>query len=144
MQPAEADLSAIPLFADLPKEEIAKLNALAHPMSYKAGDPVFRQGEDAIGVFVVTNGEFELRQETPGAAPQTERTISAGGVFGLTSVLDEGPRRASAYATTDGSCMVLSRITFRGAVMSNPALALDMMRSMARNLRELSSLLSQE
>src|SRR5438477_12907103 len=100
---ASTDLSAIPLFADLPKEELDKLNALAHPMSYKAGEAVFRQGEDAIGVFVVTNGEFELQQELPGGGTQTERTVSTGGVFGLTSVLDEGPRRASAYATTDGT-----------------------------------------
>ncbi|MBI4213290.1 MAG: cyclic nucleotide-binding domain-containing protein [Chloroflexi bacterium] len=153
MQP-QTDLSAIPLFADLPKEELAQLNALAHRISYQQGDVLFRQGEDAtsarsasgtpFGVFVVLSGDVELRQGLPDGTEQTFTKIGPGGVFGLTSVLDEGPRRASGYAVTDGSCLVLSRITFHQALMSNPSIAINMMKSMARHIRELSALLAQE
>src|SRR5438552_1552837 len=119
----DLDLSAVPLFSELDKDELAQLNGMAHPVSFKAGEAVFREGEQAIGVFLVTSGIFELRHDTA-SGPQVETTINPGGVFGLTSVLDEGPRRASAYAKTDGACLSLSRITFREAVMKNPDIAL--------------------
>ena len=151
----QTDLSPIPLFADLPKEELAQLNALAHAVNYKQGDVLFREGEDAtshqatqadpgtpFGVFVVTNGEFEVRQKGPDGSEQTLLKLGPGGVFGLTSVLDEGPRRASAYAVTDGTCLVLSRITFHQALIAHPTIAIGIMRSMARHVRELSALLA--
>ena len=151
----QTDLSAIPLFADLPKEELAQLNALAHPVNYQRGNILFREGEDPtsprlaqaapgtpFGVFVVTSGEFELRQNAPDGSEQSLARFGPGGVFGLTSVLDEGPRRGSAYALTDGSCLVLSRITFYQALMDNPAIAISIMKSMAKHVRELSALLA--
>ena len=136
-----ADLSVIPLFADMPRTQLQQLNGLAHRRSYHAGETVFRQGEDGIGVFVVTSGEFELFHELTNGEKQVEVTVGPGSVLGLTSMFDEGPWRASARAVTDGACMVLTRITFRQAIAANPAIAIDMMRSMARNLREVSALL---
>ena len=139
---AELDLSAIPLFSGLNQDELTQLNQLAHPIAYKAGEQVFREGEGAIGVYLVTSGTFELRHDQPGSEPQVETTINPGGIFGLTSVLDEGPRRASAYAKTDATCLTLSRITFREAIMKNPAIALSVLSTMAKNMRELSALVA--
>src|SRR6266508_1462880 len=102
MQPA-VDLGAIPIFARLPRDEIAQLNALAHPRSYRAGELVIKEGEDGIGVYVITRGQFEVRHEQ---GSQVEATLGPGDVFGLTSMLDDGPRRASVYAVTDGGCLV--------------------------------------
>ena len=141
---AELDLSAIPLFSGLTKDELDQLNQLAHPISYKAGEQVFREGEGAIGVYLVTSGTFELRHDQPGSEPQVETTINPGGIFGLTSVLDEGPRRASAYAKTEGTCLTLSRITFREAIMQNPHIALSVLSAMAKNMRELSALVAED
>jgi CRP/FNR family transcriptional regulator len=138
------DLSAIPLFADLSREELAQLNRMAHPISYKAGEQIFKEGEAAIGVYLVTSGVFELRHDVPGGPSQVETTINPGGIFGLTSVLDEGPRRASAYAKTDGTCLTLSRITFREAILQNPGIALHVLSTMAKNMRELSSLVARD
>ena len=138
------DLSVVPLFAEIPRQELLQLNALAHQMAYRAGEQVFRQGEDGIGVFVVTSGEFELRHELPSGESQVEATMGTGGVFGLTSMLDDGPRRASAYAVTDGTCLVLTRMTFRQAIAANPSMAIEMMRAMAKNLREVSALLDRD
>jgi CRP/FNR family cyclic AMP-dependent transcriptional regulator len=140
----QPDLSVVPLFADIPPAQLTQLNGLAHQMSYLAGDQVFRQGEDGIGVFVVVGGEFELRHELPTGEQQVEATLRAGEVFGLTSVFDEGPRRASVYAVTDGTCLVLTRMTFRQAIEANPAMAIDLMRAMAKNLRAISALLDRD
>ncbi len=137
----ETDLGAIPLFADLPADELTQLSGLAHPRTYRAGEPVFQEGEDGIGVFVVTSGEFQLRHKLGSGGSQVEATQGPGDVFGLTSILDDGPRRASASAVTDGTCLVLTRMTFRQAVMTNPALAIGVIRAMAKSLRKVSALL---
>jgi CRP-like cAMP-binding protein len=136
------DLGAIPVFAAIPRDELARLNAMAHPRTYRAGEVVVKEGEDGIGVYVITKGQFEIRHEGEGQAPQVEAVLGPGEVFGLTSMLDDGPRRASVYALTDGECLVLTRLTFRSAVSANPSLAIEVMRSLGRELRETSALLS--
>ncbi len=138
----EHDLGAIPVFGGLSKDELSRLNAMAHPRTYSSGDLVVREGEDGIGVYVITDGQFEIRHDHADAESQVEATMGPGDVFGLTSMLDDGPRRASVYAVTDGGCLVLTRLTFRDAVTSNPALAIEVMRSIAHELRETSALLS--
>ena len=140
----QPDLSAIPLFAEIPKAELQQLNGLAHRMSYGAGDTVFHQGDDGIGVFVVLEGQFELRHESPDGGSKVEATVGPGEVFGLTSMLDEGPRRASVYAATDGTCLALTRMTFRQAIESNPSIAIEVIRAMAKNLRAVSALLDRD
>jgi CRP/FNR family transcriptional regulator, cyclic AMP receptor protein len=142
--PTTPDLSVVPVFAEIARPELVKLNALAHQMAYRAGEQVFRQGEDGIGVFVVTSGQFELRHELANGASRVETTLGTGGVFGLTSMLDDGLRRSIAYAATDGTCLVLTRMTFRQAIAANPGLAIEVMRAMARNLREVSALLDRD
>jgi CRP-like cAMP-binding protein len=132
------------MFADIPRDQIQQLNGLAHQRSYHAGEYVFRQGEDGIGVFVVMSGAFELRHELGNGDTQTEVSMGPGEVFGLTSMLDEGPRRTSAVCTADGTCLVLTRMTFRQAIEKNPGIAIDIMRGMAKNLREVSSLLTRD
>lgn len=140
----QPDLGAIPLFADIPRSELAQLNGLAHTMPYRAGDRVFQQGEAGIGVFVVVNGEFELRHEGPGIESRVEARVGPGDVMGLTSMFDDGLRRASAYAVTDGTCLSLTRMTFREAITKNPSIAIEVMRSMALRLREVSALLDRD
>ena len=84
-------------------------------------------------MFVVTSGTFELRHELANGESRVETTIPTGGVFGLTSMLDDGPRRSSAYAVTDGTCLALTRMTFRQAIIANPALAVEVMRATRRS-----------
>ena len=136
------DLGAIPVFAGIPRDELAKLNSMAHPRKYRAGELVVQEGEDGIGVYVITDGAFEVRHDQAVTESQLEATLGPGDVFGLTSMLDDGPRRASVYAVTDGECLVLTRLTFRDAVAANPSLAIEVMRSLGRELRDTSALLS--
>jgi diguanylate cyclase (GGDEF)-like protein len=139
---AQTDVGAIPLFQGLPDSEIARLNRLAHQYEFTAGEAVMREGEEGVGVYVVTEGTFEVRHDYPSGDVLIETTLGPGDIFGLTSMLDEGPRRASVYALTDGSCLVLTRVTFRQAIATNPTLAIEVMRTIARELRDTSTALN--
>src|SRR5262245_59950604 len=102
----QADLGAIRLFRSLPADELSRLNELARPRQYRAGELVVREGEDGVGVYVVTAGSFEIRHDYAPGDSLTEATLGPGDIFGLTSMLDDGPRRASVYAVADGECLI--------------------------------------
>jgi CRP/FNR family transcriptional regulator, cyclic AMP receptor protein len=136
----EIDFGRVPLFADLSPPQLDQLHRLSHLRTYEAGETVFREGEPGIGVFVVTSGIFELRHDDGSREGQLETVLRPGEVFGLTSLMDDEPRRVSAYAATEGACSVLTRMTFRNAVSDSPLLALEVIRSLAKSLRDVSSL----
>jgi|SRR5579871_3304797 len=138
------EFTAVPLFADLSTPQLEQLNRLAHHRSYRAGDLVFREGEAGIAVFVITSGTFELRHDAGSGDGLVEATLGPGQVFGLTSLLDDEPRRVSAYAVTDGSCAILTRITFRAAMDENPQLAIEVIRTMAQSLRAVTALVERD
>jgi CRP/FNR family transcriptional regulator, cyclic AMP receptor protein len=136
----EMDFRRVPLFADLSPPQLEQLEGLAHQCSYEAGQTVFREGEPGIGVFVVTSGMFELRHDAGGREGRLEARFSPGEVFGLTSLLDDEPRRVSAYAVTEGACSVLTRMTIRNAVSDSPQLAIEVIRALAKSVRDVSAL----
>lgn len=136
----KVDFRAAPLFASLSDSQLDQLQRLAHRRSFDAGETVFREGDTGIGVFVVTSGAFELRHDSNREDGPQEAVLGPGEVFGLTSVLDDEPRRVSAYALTHGTCAVMTRMTFRRALMENSGLAIEVIRSMAKSLREVSAL----
>jgi len=140
----DVDFRSIPLFAPLSDSEVQKLDGLAHHQVYEPGDAVFHKGDMGIGVFIVTSGSFELRHDAAPGDGQVEAKLGPGEVFGLTSLLDDEPRRASAYATTPATCAVLTRMTLRLAMAENPGLAIEVIRSMAKSLRDVSALVEDE
>jgi CRP-like cAMP-binding protein len=134
------DFRAVPLFASLSDRQLDQLHRLSHHRSYHPGETVFREGETGIGVYVVTSGCFELRHDSNFGDGSQEAILSAGEVFGLTSLLDDEPRRVSAYAMSHGTCAVMTRMTMRNAMTETPALAIEVIRSMAKSLRDVSAL----
>ena len=138
----QVDFRTAPLFADLSPPQLERLNRLAHHRTYHAGELVFREGEPGIAIFVITSGTFVLRHDFGTGDGPIEAILHAGQVMGLTSMLDEEPRRVSAYAVSDGTCAVLTRITFRTAMAENPRLALKVIRSMAQRLRAVTGLVN--
>jgi CRP-like cAMP-binding protein len=136
----EVDFRTVPLFAELSDQELAQLQGLAHHRAFQAGEAVFEEGESGIGVFVVTSGTFELRHPSTEGDSTLESTLQPGAVFGLTSLLDDEPRRVSAFAVTEGTCEVLTRMTVRQAVLEHPSVAVGVIRSLAQSLRDVSAL----
>jgi len=94
-----ARLAAIPIFKDLPDEDIGALRPLAQRLDITEGDWLFRQGDEADCFYVVLSGGLDIEVRTPRGREHVVAHMGLGAVVGETSLLIGGQRSASAQAT---------------------------------------------
>ena len=61
-----SELLRVPIFADLPEDQIAWFISHAEEMRLKAGDTAFRQSDPADAMFVILEGQLQARGEIGG------------------------------------------------------------------------------
>ena len=61
-----SELLRVPVFADLPDDQIAWFLSHAEELHLKAGDTYFRQGDPADAMFVILEGQLQARGEIGG------------------------------------------------------------------------------
>jgi voltage-gated potassium channel len=88
-------LAAIPLFAELEEEHLARIAAAASELEVAAGEKLATEGDLGHAVFAIESGTAEV---TTDGAPV--RRLAAGDVFGEIAVLSSGRRTASVIATS--------------------------------------------
>jgi CRP/FNR family cyclic AMP-dependent transcriptional regulator len=98
--------------------------------SYKAGAPIFREGEPGEAMFAVVDGEVEIRKHD-----RLLETVPEGAVFGEMALIDRSPRSADAIAKSDCTLAVVTQRRFTFLVQETPFFAVDIMRVLAERLR---------
>jgi hypothetical protein len=112
---AENQLSALDgLNEDVAAKALGKSNIL----ECKAGDRVLEKGNVARNMFVVLEGNLEVRDDD-----RLIRVLSPGDIFGEMAFLLEQPRAANVDAATDCRILSLSESTLRKSIASDPEVA---------------------
>ena len=106
-------LKEIPLLKNLHHWERAKVAEHLHVRSYKDGDYVVKQGEEADEFFIVRDGLVDVVIDCEDGSTKIVSTISKRGWFGELALLKNEPRMASIVAKTDVECLVLLREDFK-------------------------------
>jgi CRP-like cAMP-binding protein len=97
----------------------------------KAGETVFKEGEEAKELYVIKSGQVEIR-----LGNRLLATLDANDIFGEMALIDSAPRSATAIAKTDVALVPVSKKDFVGLVSRAPTFALDIMGVLARRLRD--------
>ncbi len=84
------------------------------------GEYVFRQGEVADRVYVVSAGQVEVFHERDGGALTVLATLRSGDVFGEIGVLQSRPRTATVRATTDVVLLAIERDALEALIKDAP------------------------
>jgi CRP/FNR family cyclic AMP-dependent transcriptional regulator len=104
-------------------------------VTLQAGEQLFAKGDHGDVMYLVDDGEVELRY-----APGRVARVGPGESFGEMSLLDRTDRSADCLAVTDSSLYPISRSLFMILVGDTPYFALEIMRSMSRRLRAVGDL----
>jgi CRP-like cAMP-binding protein len=129
---AGEELKRVPLFRELPTKSLERIAASAMPVSYRAGEVVFRQGDPGVGFFVVLGGRVSVSLDGKEVAQ-----LPAGGFFGEMSLLDDCPRSATVTAVHDTHCLEVKRADFLRELRSQPDVALEMLAILSKRIRDL-------
>jgi CRP/FNR family transcriptional regulator, cyclic AMP receptor protein len=113
-----ARLEGMPLFADLDDEERAEVAARVHEVTVDADDTIALQGDNAYELFVIEEGEAEVRRDDEVIA-----TLRGGDVCGEIGVMVTGTRRASVVAKTPMRLVAMFSRDYRQIERRMPAIA---------------------
>jgi CRP/FNR family cyclic AMP-dependent transcriptional regulator len=97
---------------------------------FKAGDIIFREGDEATELFVIKSGQVRIQIGNRSVAEFGQDSI-----FGEMALIDSEPRSATAIATTDVELVPVSEKQFLFLVSQTPYFALKVMRVLAQRLR---------
>jgi anion transporter len=128
-------LRQVDLFAELDRVTLAKLAAHLHPLFYKPGSVIFRQGDTGNAFYLIARGSVGVYTlDSTGTAEQRVKILHAGEPFGEMALLGNITRTASIKAETDCEVLRLERAAFIELVREQPNVALAMAATLSHRL----------
>jgi signal transduction histidine kinase len=129
-----SELLRVPAFVDLPEDQIDWFLARAEELNLKAGDIGFRQGDPADAMFVILEGQVQVRGELGGEAVFISSKPGDGtGVLPF-SRMTQFP--LDARATTDAKILRFPSSLFPELVNKMPELTKRLVALMSDRIRE--------
>ena len=103
----QKSLLSIPIFEGLNKRDCAALINLIHHRIYVAGEYVFYQGDPGLGIYLIREGEVEIKRNMQDGETLTLVNLQRGDFFGELALVDGEKRSASAIAKSDSKLAVI-------------------------------------
>jgi uncharacterized membrane protein len=134
-------LAEVPLFQLLSEDERNLLATELDLVRYGAGEIVFVTGDPGDSMYVIRKGEVEVFFKDDTGAKVVLETMGPGDFFGELSLLDSGPRTASAVVTRDVEALRVDRRDLDKLLKLQPGSALELLTAMGRRMRVTAELL---
>lgn len=133
---AEIDvLKRLPIFAGI---ELSKLKVLAFTserVSFRTGETLFRQDEEADAAYVILEGHVGIQVETL-QGPRTIATVGDNGLVGEIGILCDLPRTATVRALGPVTTLRIAKDQFFRLIEAFPQIAVSVMRDLALRLEK--------
>jgi glutaminase len=132
-------LSALQIFRDLARDDLKRLETLAHPMVFEAGDRIIRAGDPAQMLFVIARGTVTVELADPAQDPHVHIRVASMGPglsFGEMALLDGGTRSADVIANERVVCYGFSVDAMHELGRSHPHVLITIYGNMMRDFSE--------
>ena len=124
------ELAALPLFAGLDDDGLARVKAVAVEIDVPAGQTLVRPGDAGAGLFVLQSGTAVVE-----ARGEHEIEVGPGEFVGeLALLVPDSTRSARVRAKTDVRCVAIGGEDFRQLLEDEPRIALAMLPIVAERL----------
>ena len=133
----EDTLAKVELFADLKRDDLARIAKSTLTRDFKKGDVIVKENEIGVAFYVIASGSVEVVKGLETANEQVIGTLSAGTFFGEMALFDNHVRSASVRAATDCQCLVITKWDFNAEMAQNSHIAIAMLAVLARRIRAL-------
>lgn len=128
-------LSKIPLFADLPENELDHILTALDVKEMKDRDILFYEGDLGEHFYVVMRGEFEVLMAEGKNEEMLLNVLRMGEYFGeMSLIMPGGHRTASVRARGDATLLSMSRLQFLDLTKKYPQLSHSMVRVLSQRL----------
>jgi signal transduction histidine kinase len=135
-------LRQVPLFADLPDENLKWLMDNGEHIALGAGAVLMEEGSLPDAFYVVLDGDFEVSKQSNGREVVLALR-GAGEMMGELSLIEDRPRTATVRAVTESHLLKISRDVFKDLLCGNANTALAILRTVISRLRTTEAMVGQ-
>jgi CRP-like cAMP-binding protein len=101
---------------------------------FRRGETLFREGDDATGVFVLHSGEVDLLFSPRNGEPKALRGAQPGQILGLSCVVTGRPHDCTATARTDCETAFVASADFLRRLDECPAVWFSVLRFLSSDV----------
>src|SRR5271163_873649 len=130
----KSELLRVPVFADLPDDQIAWFISQAQELNLKAGDSYSRQGDPADAMFVILAGHLQVRGEISGETVVFD--LEPGDVTGVLPFSRMKQFTVGGRAVTESHALRFPASQFPDLVQKMPVLTQRLVGLMSDRIRE--------
>lgn len=135
-------LRKVPLFADLPDDDMERLCQMVEEVSLAPGEELFAEGSIGDKAYVIELGEVEIIKDSANR-PVLLAVRRSGDVIGEIALLEAGPRMAAVRARTESRLLSIGQKQFDSLLDTSPTASQILMRTVVDRLRTTNSALRQ-
>lgn len=103
--------------------------------TYKKGDVIYRQGEEAKELFFVKYGTVAIYIDYDTEDRKCIGTIQDGKVFGELGIIETKPRSTTAVAADETVVTIVDKESFKDYIQENPNKLIVIMESISSRIR---------
>ena len=129
-------LRRVPLFADLPPQDLLPIAAIASEQSFADADTIAEQDEPGDEMHIIVSGYVMVILRQQDGHQQVLAVRSAGDVIGEMAVITSGPRMASLAAKGPVRLLSIGRRQFEAMLRERPETSLALMRVLCQRLAD--------
>ena len=123
------------LFSEMLAVELHSLEQTAQLRTYKAGRPIFQQGQPGDGLYTIVEGKVAITT----VIDQDQRCLLArlgpGDFFGELALVDDRPRSATATAEANTQVYFIQREDLWRILKQRPGLTVSLLREFSARMR---------
>lgn len=139
----EERLRSVPLFADLPQEDLERLCSGVHEIVLEPGASLFDEGEEGNAAYVIIEGKIEITQRSAGGDPVLLAVRSIDEVIGEMALVQSAPRAATARAQTAATLIAIPKSTLDDLLITSPSAVRTIFEAMLQRWKDTQSRLRQ-
>ena len=130
-------LKSSALFGGLETGHLEKLSLLCRGGSYQKGMMIFKEGDEAAGLYILTDGRVALEMEVRPvpdrpAIPTALEVITKGECLGWSALVEPYLYTLSARCLTNCTVLAIKGDMLRKAMADDPAMGHEVMRRLAQ------------
>ena len=129
------------LLEDLTKADLEKIAKIVKILSFKKGEPLFKEKEETQGLYLIHSGKVEISKTTPDGWKQTLAVLHGEHFLGELSIIEKRQHEATAIALENTGVYLITRNDFEKMEKHDTALTSKIMKKLvlvlSKNLRRM-------
>ena len=137
-------LGQVPVFETLAPEDLQHVAEVAVPRSFAAHQVIFREGDNSDTCYVVRSGHARAMREHVDGRTLALAHFGPGDIFGELAMFDDESRSATVETLDAVDAIALAGSDMRRLLRQHPEIAVKLVISLGRRLREANERLARQ